>query len=74
MSLVLVALHDGAALSKELAEQTMSLQVIDGQLDCKVAGYAATINAGQLVTISAGLPYHIIAKAESCFLLTMPGL
>jgi quercetin dioxygenase-like cupin family protein len=68
---VLVALHNGATMSKEAAEGVMSLQVLEGRLSCRAADQQAQLAQGQIVTIAEGVSYEIRANEESCFLLTM---
>ncbi len=68
---VLVALHKNAVLNKDAAEGVMSLQLMEGRLNCKVADEGCELTKGQIITVAEGMPYDISATEESCFLLTM---
>jgi quercetin dioxygenase-like cupin family protein len=53
------------------ADGPISVQVLEGVLTFRTEAQAVTLRAGQLLTLSAGIPHVVAAEEESAFLLTM---
>lgn len=71
LRLVLMALHEGAELKTHTAPGTISVQVLEGRITFRTEEQAAELQAGQLLTLHAGIPHSVVARQESVFLLTL---
>jgi Uncharacterized conserved protein, contains double-stranded beta-helix domain len=71
MRLVLIALHSGAELPTHTADGTISVQVLEGDIQFGTTDEAVQLREGQMVTLHEGIPHNVRAIADSLFLLTL---
>lgn len=71
MTITLVALHKGAIMQPPVPEGTLSVQVVEGQIQIKAGDKAAELNKGTIAALHHDENYHIYATEECTFLLTM---
>lgn len=71
MSVVLIALHEGAAIKEHEAEGLMSIQVIEGKIRFEIEGQSVVLKKKQLITLHKGITYSIKVKKESAVLMTL---
>ncbi|WP_019947833.1 cupin domain-containing protein [Hymenobacter aerophilus] len=71
MRVVMIALHEGAELKTHTAPGPISVQVLEGHIGFGAQEQMLELQAGQLVTLHAGLPHSVTARQESVFLLTL---
>ena len=68
---VLVALHQGAELTRHTADCTISVQVLEGKIMFNTDEKSEEMNVGQMVVLQKDIPHEVKAIAESVFLLTL---
>jgi quercetin dioxygenase-like cupin family protein len=71
LRIVLIAVHANTTIPSHRADGPISVQVLEGVLTFRAEAHAVTLRAGQLLTLSAGIPHVVEAEEESAFLLTM---
>ena len=71
LRIVLIAMHANTTIPSHHADGPISVQVLEGVLTFRTEAQAVTLRAGQLLTLSAGIPHVVEAAEESAFLLTM---
>jgi quercetin dioxygenase-like cupin family protein len=71
LRIVLIAMHANTTIPSHHADGPISVQVLEGTLTFRAEAQAVTLRAGQLLTLSAGIPHAVEAAEESAFLLTM---
>lgn len=71
MRIVLGAMHEGAEMTPHKAEGVMCIQVLDGVMEINTNDLASVVEKGQMIAIHRGNKYHIIARKECIYLLTM---
>ena len=71
LRIVLIAMHANTTIPSHHADGPISVQVLEGVLTFRAEAQAVTLRAGQLLTLSAGIPHVVEAAEESAFLLTM---
>ena len=71
LRIVLIAMHANTTIPSHHADGPISVQVLEGALTFRAEAQAVTLRAGQLLTLSAGIPHVVAAEEESVFLLTM---
>ena len=71
LRLVQIAPHEGAEMKKHAAPGIISVQVLEGHLGFQAEGQTVEMKPWQLLTLQANLPYSVVARQESVFLLTM---
>ena len=71
LRIVLIAMHANTTVPSHRADGPISVQVLEGVLTFRAEAHAVTLRAGQLLTLSAGIPHLVEAEEESAFLLTM---
>jgi quercetin dioxygenase-like cupin family protein len=71
LRIVLIAMHANTTIPSHHADGPISVQVLEGVLTFRTEAQAVTLRAGQLLTLSAGIPHVVAAEEESAFLLTM---
>jgi quercetin dioxygenase-like cupin family protein len=71
MRIVLVALHKGAEMKQHTASGTISVQVIEGEMQFTTDDQTVTLGSGQMLVLHEGIPHSVLAKEETVFLLTL---
>jgi quercetin dioxygenase-like cupin family protein len=71
LRIVLIAMHANTTIPSHRADGPISVQVLEGVLTFRAEAQAVTLRAGQLLTLSAGIPHVVEAAEESAFLLTL---
>ena len=71
LRVVLIAMHANTTIPSHQADGPISVQVLEGGLTFRAEAQVVTLRAGQLLTLSAGIPHVVEAEEESAFLLTM---
>jgi quercetin dioxygenase-like cupin family protein len=71
LRVVLIVMHANTTIPSHHADGPISVQVLEGGLTFRAAAQVVTLRAGQLLTLSAGIPHVVEAAEESAFLLTL---
>lgn len=71
MRVVLIAMHQGHEMKKHKANGPVSLQVLEGNVECTIWESSVTIKAGQFIALHKKVPHKLVAKEQSILLLTM---
>ena len=71
LRIVLIVMHANTTIPSHHADGPISVQVLEGGLTFRAAAHVVTLRAGQLLTLSAGIPHVVEAQEESAFLLTL---
>ena len=70
MSLVLMALKEGAELKKHLAQGIITVQVLEGKIRFTTDEKEVERSKGEMLTLHEKIPHSVLALEESVFLLT----
>jgi quercetin dioxygenase-like cupin family protein len=68
---VLIAMEPKAIMKEHHADGTLSLQVLNGQIQVRVNGKSQDMSEGNLLTLSAAIRHEVEAVTHSAFLLTI---
>ncbi|HRO47934.1 cupin domain-containing protein [Agriterribacter sp.] len=71
LSIVLVALHEGAVMAKHTAAGIISVQVLEGEISFATDEESVILKKEQMIALHKGLPHSVTALQESVFLLTL---
>jgi quercetin dioxygenase-like cupin family protein len=71
MSIVLIALHEGAEMIKHIAKGIISLQILEGKIRFSAEEQTIELDKGQMLTLHDGIPHSLLAIEETIFLLTL---
>lgn len=71
LRIVLVALHAGAALTKDASEGVLCLQALEGDLQFRTHGELLDWIPGTMMVLHAGVPYEVRARTDALLLLTL---
>lgn len=71
MRMVLIALHKGAVLEKHIANGTINIQVLEGEIDFSTPDQSIKLNEGKVIALHKNIPHEITAIKESIILLTL---
>lgn len=71
MCIVLIALHKEAIMTEHSAENVISVQVLEGEVNFKTDMESKLLKAGDMIALHEGLPHSVEAIKESVFLLTL---
>ncbi|HEX5552267.1 MAG TPA: cupin domain-containing protein [Chitinophagaceae bacterium] len=74
LRVVLVALHEGAEMTKHTAEGVISIQVLEGLISFDTEQSSKELSAGKMLVLHEGIPHLVKAKKETVFLLTLAPL
>lgn len=68
---VLIIMEPGAKMSEHHADGTISIQVIQGQIQFRLAQKTLALNAGSLLMLDASIKHDVEARDDAAFLLTI---
>jgi quercetin dioxygenase-like cupin family protein len=71
MRIVLIALHKGAEMKTHTATGTISVQVIEGEMQFTANDQTIILYAGEMLVLQEAIPHSVLAKVETVFLLTL---
>ena len=71
LRIVLIALHEGAEMTRHLADGIISVQVLEGHMQFNTDGKSVELNDGQMLALHEGIPHSVLALKETTFLLTL---
>ncbi len=71
MRIVLIGLHENAALKPHKANGVISVQVLEGELHFQTDDQSAFLTKGQMIALQEGIIHGVKAKRETFFLLTL---
>lgn len=71
MTIVLIALHEGAEMKPHKAPGTITVQVLDGEVSFRTDLQSTEMNPGQMLVLHSGIQHSVFARKESVFLLTV---
>lgn len=74
LRVVLMGLHQGAELAEHTANGTLSLQLLEGEIDFRAEGKTYRLTQGQMLCLHKGIPHALSAVQESLLLLTLAGV
>ena len=71
LRIVLIALHEGAAMARHTADGIISVQVLEGKLQFNTDQQSVELLSGQMLALHERIPHSVLALKESIFLLTL---
>ena len=71
MRIVLLGLHEGAALKTHTANGIISVQVLEGYLKFTANGQTIDRQKGEMLALQKQVPHSVLAIKETFFLLTL---
>jgi quercetin dioxygenase-like cupin family protein len=71
VTIVLIALHNGAVLKEHHAGGPITVAVLEGAIRFKASGEERVLRRGGLLALGAALPHEVEALEESAFVLTV---
>ena len=71
MRIVLLGLHEGAALKTHTANGIISVQVLEGHLQFTANGQTIDRQKGEMLALQKQVPHSVLAIQETFFLLTL---
>ncbi len=71
MSILVIALHKGAELTKHTAAGMITVQVLEGKMLFTTDEQSVELMTGQMLVLHENIPHSVLAKEESVFLLTL---
>jgi quercetin dioxygenase-like cupin family protein len=69
--IVLTALHEGTEISSFQANDSITFQIIEGELKFQTRKESVTLSKGQLLTLHENIKYRLKSTEETVFLLTI---
>ncbi len=73
MRIVLVALKEGAEMSRHAIDGALSIQVFTGRLWVETDAQSFSIDDEEIAALQPGLQHYIFAERETLLLLTLAG-
>lgn len=70
MSVVIMALHNGAELKRHQAQGIITVQVLEGKMKFVTDEETVERSKGQMLTLHEKIPHSVLALEETVFLLT----
>ena len=71
LRIVLIALHEGAEMTRHTADGIISVQVLEGQMQFTTDQQSVELSKGQMLALHERLPHSVLAIKETVFLLTL---
>lgn len=71
LSIVLIALHEGAEMARHIADGIISVQVLEGEIQFNTDLRSVQLSEGQMLTLHKSIPHSLVALKETIFLLTL---
>lgn len=71
MSILLIALQEGAVIPEYAVQDMVCIQVIEGSVVVKTQHQTTMVSAGQLLVLHHNVPHSVVAAAAAYFLLTV---
>jgi quercetin dioxygenase-like cupin family protein len=68
---ILTAMHHGTEIESFQANDSITLQIIEGHIRFRVRNNTVTIREGQLMKLDENIKYNFIAREDTVFLLTI---
>ena len=69
--IVLTALHKGTEINSFQANDSITIQIIEGKLRFHTRKESVSLDKGQLLTLHENIKYSLTTKEETVFLLTI---
>ena len=73
MRIVLVALKEGAEMTRLQVDGAISIQLMNGRLWVESEPHSFSIDEGEILTLRPGISHYIYAEQESVFIMTLAG-
>lgn len=71
MRIVLIALHEGAVMTRHVAQGVINVHVLDGVMNFSTDEKNVELTAGKMVTLHKGVAHRVEAIKKCVFLLTV---
>jgi quercetin dioxygenase-like cupin family protein len=71
LRIVLIALHEGAEMTRHTADGIISVQVLEGQIQFNTDFQSVDLVSGQMLALHELIPHSVVAIKETIFLLTL---
>ena len=71
--IVLIALKEGAEMTKHAVDAALTIQLLDGRLWVDTEAQSFSMDNGEVAAIHPGLSHSVFAEKESVLLLTLAG-
>ncbi|MCX6254061.1 MAG: hypothetical protein NTV31_06230 [Bacteroidia bacterium] len=69
--IILIAMHEGTEIKSFQSNDSITFQIIDGELRFHTRKDSVTLNKGQLLTLRENIKYSLTTLEETVFLLTI---
>ena len=73
MRIVLVALKEGAEMTRHSVDAALSIHILSGRLWIEGESHSFSADEGEIVAMHPALSHYVFAEKESLFLLTLAG-
>ena len=71
MRIVLLGLHQNAALKTHTANGIISIQLLEGKINFSAQEQTVTLQKNQMIALHENIPHSVVALEDSFFLLTL---
>jgi quercetin dioxygenase-like cupin family protein len=71
LRIVLIALHEGAEMTRHTADGIISVQVLEGMLQFNTDQQSVELNKGEMLALHKRIAHSVLAIKETIFLLTL---
>jgi quercetin dioxygenase-like cupin family protein len=69
--IILTAIHKGTEIKSFQADDSITIQIIEGELRYRTHNDSVSLSAGQLMTVRDKIKYMLTASEDTVFLLTL---
>jgi len=69
--IVITAVHKGTEITSFQENDSLSVQIFDGEVNFQTVKESVTLNKGQMLTLHEHIEYSLISKKEAVLLLTI---
>jgi quercetin dioxygenase-like cupin family protein len=69
--IILTAMHEETEIESFQSNESITFQIIEGQLKFHIRKDTITLNEGQLMTLDENIHYRLSSRKETVFLLTI---
>lgn len=71
ITIVLIGMHENAALKTHTAKGDIHVQVLEGQVNFMAEQQTILLDKGNMIALEANIPHSVLAIKESFILLTL---
>lgn len=69
--ILLTVLHEDTEIDSFQANDSVTIQILEGEIDLKIPGKSVSLNRGQELTLNEKFNYNLTTREETVLLLTL---